>query len=163
MDCCTTPNHYDLQCTAFYRNWTHKKFLLVLLPLLIKFFPVKHYIHSIVTVGDGPYQMNQMLYFHFSDIRTIGGYYISCNWIMQESMFLLHKQMKRSIKGWKQAYLRPGSSVVSADNIAATIKASDKQPYSFASNRVLDREGSSGSSAETRLVSEERGFIQALT
>lgn len=82
---------------------------------------------------------------------------------MQETTFLLNKQIKRNIKGRKQAYIRPGSSVVSADNIAATFKASDKQPYSFASNRVLDREGSSGSSAETILVLEERGFIQALT
>lgn len=43
--------------------------------------------------------------------------------------------------------LRPGSNVVSADNIAATVKASEKQPHSFASINVLEREGSKGSSA----------------
>lgn len=37
--------------------------------------------------------------------------------------------------------------MVSADNIAATVKAWDKQPCSFASIKVLDNEGSSGSSA----------------
>jgi len=36
--------------------------------------------------------------------------------------------------------------VVSADNMAATVKAWDKQPFSFASIKVLESEGSSGSS-----------------
>jgi hypothetical protein len=43
-------------------------------------------------------------------------------------------------------HLRPGSSVVSADNMAATLRAWDKQPQSFASIKVLESEGSSGSS-----------------
>lgn len=44
--------------------------------------------------------------------------------------------------------LLPGSNVVSADNIAATVKAWDKQSYSFASINVLESEGSRGSSAK---------------
>lgn len=44
--------------------------------------------------------------------------------------------------------LRPGSNVVSADNIAATVKAWDKQPHSFASINILESEDSSGSSAK---------------
>lgn len=47
-----------------------------------------------------------------------------------------------------QIYLWPTSNVVSADNIATTVKAWDRQPHSFASNKVLDNEGSSGSSAK---------------
>lgn len=53
-----------------------------------------------------------------------------------------------------KVYLRPESTVVSADNIAATVKAWDKQPHSFASNKVLESEGSSGSSAEGRTLSD---------
>lgn len=43
--------------------------------------------------------------------------------------------------------LRPGSREVSADNMAAIVKAWDKQPYSLASINVLESEGSKGSSA----------------
>lgn len=38
--------------------------------------------------------------------------------------------------------------MVSADNIAATVKAWDRQSYSFASIKVLESEGSSGSSTK---------------
>ena len=41
-----------------------------------------------------------------------------------------------------------GSNEVSADSIAVTVKAWDKHPSSFASIKVLESEGSNGSSAE---------------
>ena len=49
-------------------------------------------------------------------------------------------------------HLRLGaeSSVVSADNVAATVRASDKQPCSFASIKVLDSEGSKGRSENNK-------------
>lgn len=46
-------------------------------------------------------------------------------------------------------HLRAGRIVTSADNIAATVKASDKHPSSFASINVLASEGSNGSSKKT--------------
>lgn len=49
--------------------------------------------------------------------------------------------------------LLPGSRVVSADNMATTVRASDKQPFSFASINVLDNDGSSGSSVEPQICS----------
>lgn len=49
--------------------------------------------------------------------------------------------------------LRPGSREVSADNMAAIVKAWGKQPYSLASINVLESEGSKGSSA---LISENK-------
>ena len=45
--------------------------------------------------------------------------------------------------------------MVSADNIAATVKAWDKQPYSFASIRVLESDGSNGSSARNQQKNSE--------
>lgn len=50
------------------------------------------------------------------------------------------------IKVFRGINLRVPSNVVSADNIAAMVKAWDKQLYSFASIKVLEREGSNGSS-----------------
>lgn len=56
--------------------------------------------------------------------------------------------------------LRPGSSVVSADNMAATVSASDKHPYSLASIKVLEREGSSGSSSHSlRKIRKDKGNL----
>ena len=76
--------------------------------------------------------------------------------MMQGNTIPLHTDMEGNRKERKQGYLRPGSNVVSADNMAATVKAWDKQPYSFASSSVLDKEGSSGSSAQATKVSEKR-------
>lgn len=53
----------------------------------------------------------------------------------------------------KQTNPLTGSRVVSADNIATTVKAWDKQPLSFASINVLDNDGSSGSSVEPQICS----------
>lgn len=44
-------------------------------------------------------------------------------------------------------YLWPKNNEVSTDSIAATVKAWARQPYTFASNKVLESEGSNGSSA----------------
>lgn len=70
----------------------------------------------------------------------------------------LVKNMKRNYSIHKKKnnkailiYLRPGSNVVSADNMAATVKAWDKQPYLFASIKVRESEGSNGSSVKREI------------
>jgi len=52
-------------------------------------------------------------------------------------------------------HLCTGSNVVSADNMAATVKASDKQPWLFASIKVLAKDGSNGSSAKNQETTQQ--------